>query len=119
MGSGIATPAAFLRVVESAEFAVTFGAAANFTHGLPGAPRGAQAVLRCKTAELGYSVGDEVPLPAAVGGGINGTLSLNANGTSITVSICAGGYIQVCRKDTFANQAITAASWRLVVRAWR
>jgi len=96
------------------------GAAASTTsvsHGLSAIPRLYTVSMRCKTAEFGYSVGDEVLVTASINGGI---ASIWANATTIGITMgTSTGVAGVVRRDTFATQtAITAASWKYVFRAW-
>ncbi len=85
-------------------------------HGFAVIPRLVYVVIRNKTAELGYSIGDEVNVGSVTAAG-NG-LIVYADATSIGVVQGAGAFA-IFRKDTFINTSITLANWKLVVRAWR
>ncbi len=73
------------------------------------------AVLRCKTAELGYAAGDEVQLHTfmdAVGTSNNRGVSVWANTTQLGVSVQTN--ITLIEQDTQNQNNITPANWRLV-----
>ena len=104
----------FSKYVESAEQAVSAG---NVTvaHGLAGTPVMVWAVLRCTTAELGYSIGDELNIvPTNLAGVEHCATYGNATNIGIVVNTTS---FQVARKDTLAVATATAASWRIVLRA--
>lgn len=111
------TPAKISEYYESAE--ITVATAVSVSHGLSGTPTLMQAVLRCKTTDLGYAVGDEVDV--VVGGDAAGenivavwsnstTLGLSVRVTTINIEQKAGG---------LSPAQITAANWKFVLRAWR
>jgi len=104
----------FSKYVESAEQAVSAG---NVTvaHSLAGTPVMVWAVLRCTTAELGYSIGDELNIvPTNLAGVEHCATYGNATNIGIVVNTTS---FQVARKDTLAVATATAASWRIVLRA--
>ena len=45
---------------ESGEIAISNGTTGTVAHGLGVVPKSVRSVIRCKSAELGYSVGDEI-----------------------------------------------------------
>lgn len=106
---------------ESAETALgAAGSNTTFAHGLGVVPRAVYVILRCKTAELGYSIGDEIAWVAnatqTVSGGPNVTIYADATNVGIVTNSNAPVLV---RKDTFANAGITAANWKYVVRAYK
>lgn len=89
-------------------------------------PKLAVAYLVCQTAELGYAVGDLVPVSAAI---VGGTVSANnqpgiaaALRTSVSrglrLYLPADGGLRIARLDTGAPAAITYANWRLRAYFW-
>lgn len=105
----------------SAETAI--GAAASNTtvnHGLAAVPRLITLTLRNKTAELGYSIGDEVSFIGQLTGlGIGISLYADATVVGIVRGSTTAGVLGVFRKDTGVIAAFTEANWKYVVRAWR
>ena len=100
----------------SAEVAVQSGAAAyTAAHGLGAVPQRSGARLRCKTAELGFSVGDEVEVWSV------GTGSNNVNGQVVADAANVGVYTRgtpnLTRKDTLVATVVTPANWRWVLWA--
>jgi len=97
----------------SAETAV--GGASSSTsiaHGLGAVPSAFFVVLRCKTAELGYSIGDEV----ACMGDLD-RFTVTADATNVVITI--GSAISLMRKDTFTSLTLTLANWKYVLRAYK
>lgn len=106
---------------ESAEQTLTLGTAASVAHGLGAVPEIARLALRCKTAELGYSVGDEVEYVGQMGDGTYGAsygATVFANATNVGFVIGATGGPSILNKSTGVAGAITLANWKGVLRAW-
>jgi hypothetical protein len=112
----------FTKEYTSGEQTITAGSPVTLAHGLGVAPKLITAEIVCKTAELGYSVGDVV----GVNIGQNSSSVLDAYGMSVrrdatNVSVLYGvdaGVFIVIRLDNAQAAAITASRWRLIVRAW-
>jgi hypothetical protein len=108
------------RSFESTEISLATSTVDSQAHSLGIVPKDHRQFLRCKTAELGYSVGDEV--------GIEGPRDQATAQTETELVLDATngvlliGTIQNQRainKTTPATQvAITAANWRYFWRAW-
>ena len=78
-------------------------------------PSKVEVSLVCKTAELGYSVGDEAQAGifiSTVGGGF---YKKNSTEIQIIQHSNPGTY----RADTGAQTGITASNWRYLIRAWK
>lgn len=75
-----------------------------------------RVVLRCKTAEQGYAVGDEVEL-FITGSTANQGYALTVDDTNITVS-SRGNYLMAHKAGSSAHATITNANWRFVAY-WR
>lgn len=107
--------------VESTEQTVpTSGSSVSFSHGLGATPIKVQAVLRCKTADLGYSVGDEVDV---TNNSWFNTIaaSTSANATQVSWAVTStGGYGPLIprKNDGYPMTATSLSDWRLVLRAW-
>ena len=104
---------------ESSEQSVptTTFASNTLTHGGSRVPDVCRLVLRCKTAELGYSVGDEVDVTLH-----NHTMSDRA--FNVWHSTTQTGYVwitglnvapSISHKTTGTMTTVTAANWRVVV----
>lgn len=83
-------------------------------HGLGGVPRWVRWVLVCQTADLGYSVGDEVDVDSAqINGNANQMFSWGANATNIFISEAPGNFTLV-RLDTQVRTLLSNVSfWAL------
>jgi hypothetical protein len=97
----------------SAEFSIVAGLAADTAHGLGAVPTGSQWVLVCKTAELGYSIGDEVDvLPSDQSSDQN--FNAGKNATNIFVIVRQTGTIRLLNKTTgVLTTTLNTANWRL------
>jgi hypothetical protein len=95
----------------------TSASTASVAHGGPRVPDQVQMLLRCKTAEAGYSVGDEVAVNVFNSGG-DKTFSVWANSTNVGMvwrsDTNAAPYVG--HKTTAVATNITAANWRLVFK---
>lgn len=112
--------AIFTAYTESAPVAVTFPLTTPKTiaHGVGGIPKLYVVVIKCTTAEFGYSIGDEVPITNGQDLYTAGNWRTIADSTNITI-IGTGSAISISNKSTGASQIATAANWSYVVRAWR
>lgn len=90
----------------------------TIAHGLAVVPRSVYVVTRCKTAEFGYSIGDEVQICSFGGSGAGG-ISIYADAINIGIVVVSASSPFVVRRDTFNNVSLTVANWKYVARAWR
>lgn len=99
---------------ESVEKGFVANSRITVQHGLSRIPYLYQVRLRCKVANLGYSVGDEIPITNMVDGdGARGYVSW-ANATEINFFVDTTNI-----QNTTADYAGTTASrWRVVFYAW-
>jgi hypothetical protein len=103
---------------ESAEQTIADAGSRTIAHGLSAEPKLVQAVLVCKSAEHGYSIGDKVFLnPSGFGDLVARGFSLVPDSTNLNVRYAANG-IGVVNKSAGTSNSVTPASWRLVLRAW-
>ena len=112
--------ARLMQVFESDEqSAFNSGTILTIAHGLGARPRFVFVRLRCKTAELGYSVGDETDGSFDDGGERHGPIPVRANATNLYYAY--GDYYPKIIKQIASAAAdwvnITPANWRLVFRA--
>jgi hypothetical protein len=111
-GTGSSTPVSsgvFTASFESSEIAIpSSDGFVTATHGLGAVPKLYSVCLRCKTAEHGYAVGDEVNLGIA-----------NAYRTSTDVSVRGNASVTLYNKTTGVyGSTITNSNWKLVFRAF-
>ena len=120
--TGGITSIPFNKEYVSAEQVITSGGPLTLTHGLGVKPKLVTAELVCKTAQLGYAVGDVV----LVAVGQQSTNLVDGSGlsiipTSTEIKVRYGNEVAVFIinvANTGAGSGITNANWRLVVRAW-
>lgn len=106
---------------ESAETACPSGTYTDtsLAHGGPRVPDVIQVVLRCKTIEAGFAVGDEVNMQNDIGDATNQASQTYANATNIGIQIIRSGATPpaIRHKTTGVLTTLTAANWKLVFRA--
>lgn len=104
---------------ESTEQALA--SAVSVAHGLSRTPILTYVILRCKTAEMGYSIADEVYIKtneySGGGGGVVNGNSIFADSANIGWSTTTTTP-SINNKSTGTQGNITAANWRVVLRAW-
>ena len=105
----------FAHYFQSADIPVVFNTQPAAAHGLGGKPLLLTMVLKNATAELGYSIGDEITITSYDASTMSNTVVADA--TNITISIGSG--ITINNKNSNTRSAITAANWAFVVRAWK
>lgn len=107
-------------MAESGELGIANNTLYTYAHSLGAIPKLMQAILRCKTAEYGYAINDEVTLASFVNSGSNVSTSVWADATNIYARInsSAGNNYSLARVSSNDAIAITYANWRIVLRAW-
>lgn len=108
-------------VFESSELTYATNTVVSATHSLGAVPKRFQAVLRCKTAELGHSIGDEIDVTSHYMTGPTGQPLFGAtvNATTIYFSAYSGVVNHVVDRGGSTGAPITPGSWRVVLRAWK
>ena len=119
----ISVPNVIKKFYESAEQPITPGGFIQLAHGLGTAPMLVQVWLKCKTADLGYSVGDmllattafEVPTNQGVGA------SIVVDATNLTIRYGNMGSV-FCVINKTNGSAIPGtfipSRWKAIFRAW-
>jgi hypothetical protein len=107
-------------MAESGELGIANNTTYSLAHGFAAVPKLVQAVLRCKTAEFGYAIGDEALLVPFVNSGSNVTTSVWADATNVSARInsSAANNYSIARISSNDAIAITYANWKIVLRAW-
>jgi hypothetical protein len=98
---------------ESAETAL--GTDISVAHGLGSRPTRAWLVMRCKAADGGYAIGDEIQRIPAASGASENLYEVWSSATNVGLTNYSGWVF--LRKDTGAPFFPVAASWRAVLRA--
>ena len=96
----------------SADQTVTLSGSLTLAHSLGAAPYAKVCHLKCTTAAAGYTIG------VVVDAGISGVASFIDISDTTNVGIRFSAAVNVPHKTTGVATAITAANWRLVVKAW-
>lgn len=103
------------RFVESSELGITgLHSIRTFNHGLGKVPTLVQCVLRCKVAQAGYSVGDEIKIDSLYGSNEWSNVVFS-NATAVGLIFRNAVF---SRKDNFTNETIIIDRWRIVFRVW-
>lgn len=112
----------FTEAFTSSEQTITSGGLLTLPHTLSSIPYLIMPYLICTTAELGYSIDDEVLInPAGNDPGGTGSRGFSVVPSDTTINIRYGNdvaAIKLIRKDTGASADITNANWKLIIRAW-
>ena len=107
----------------SAEQTISSAGSLTIAHGLGSSPSLVQCRLICKTAELNYSVDDEVIVAdhgQASSAANTFGLSLVPDATNVNIRFgSAATPILLSDKTTGSLTAVTNANWKLIVRAWK
>lgn len=112
----------FTKEYTSAEQAITAGGLLTLAHGLGVVPKLVVGQLICKTAENGYAIGDVIEMPLT---NLNSTAAngygCNARKDTTNVYIRYGSNASLwpaVNGTTGVYATLSAANWRLVVRAF-
>lgn len=100
----------------SSEQTVTASTVLDIAHGLAVVPDIVQVVLRCKTTQHGYAVGDEILIGSLNASG-NSAVTCNIDTTNVT--IVQGATIDLISITTLLGVSITVGNFKWVVRAWK
>lgn len=106
----------------STEQTITVAGALVIPHGLGASPSLVQARLICKTAEFGYSIGDEtiIGFHLDASGAANSGISVVIDSTNIDIRFGSNALtVTLVRKDTGATFHPTNANWKLIIKAWK
>ena len=102
---------------ESADQTVAVDTELDVAHGLGKRPSLVQIVLKCTTAEIGFSIDDEVIVNLAQSTTADRSYTIFTDATN--VSIVQGAGILLIGRSTLNTATLTPGSWRWVVRAWK
>lgn len=120
VSGSVSAPNVLTKYYESAEQPITRGGSLSLTHGLGTAPLLVIGLLKCKTAEHGYSVGDVLvySLASSPWAGV-GHFGMAAVISATTIDLRYGAQgITILNKTAGHNVYINTANWSFIVRAW-
>lgn len=101
------------------EISILAASASTDAHGLGGVPDRIKTIIRCKTAILGYAVGDEVEVAYSFYNGYeSNNVQVFATATDLK-SIQGLTKWWLAHATTGQVTAVAAANWKLVIKAWR
>lgn len=100
---------------------ITAAGALTLAHGLGAMPTLVQLRLKCLTAELGYSIGDEIIAnPTTDDGTTSRGISIVPDATNVNVRFGSNANLYaLLNKGTGTRATITNANWALIVKAWK
>lgn len=109
----------FTAYFASANQTITSAGALTIAHGLGRQPVLIFPVLKCLTAEQGYSIGDEIALLLQGFNVNNAGLTIVPDATNISIRFgSAASAMQAFNKTSGVAVNLTNTSWALIVRAW-
>jgi len=121
-GKALVSTSVFTESFTSAEQTITAAGALTLAHSLSASPSLVQARLICKTAEGGYSIGDEVIINPAgndIASAANRGIMLRPDATNMNIRYGADASpTAIIHNTTGGAFLITPANWKLIVRAW-
>lgn len=112
------SPAFLSKSYVSAEQLITAASLLTLPHGMATVPLLYSITLKCVTADLGYSVGDLVPVN--VSGDFGSTSSqwgIYHDATNINIRLGSAAIVLTTKGTGVAGTAVNA-NWRMIVRAW-
>lgn len=119
-GQALVTSGVLSQKFTSGDQAITLGGLITVAHGLPAKPDAIHVYLRCATADLNWSVGDEAQMPNGADGGSgagNTVQGVYADATNIYMRVSSSAPI-LGNKTTGAYSSITPANWRIKFYAY-
>lgn len=101
----------------SSDQTITLAGSLTIAHSLSAAPQLIQVRLKCTTANLNYSVNDEVIFSAMDTNASSSGFSIVPDSTNLNVRIGNTAPF-ILDKSTGVGNSITTTSWRLIIKAW-
>lgn len=121
VNADIISDAIFTKSYTSSDQTIVRTGTLTLAHGFGENPKFIQCVLKCITANLGYSVNDETIVnPSATSeSGSDSGLAITYDTTNIYVRFGDSvSVMNIIEKDTGVVSGITIGSWKLIVKAW-
>lgn len=106
---------------ESPQQTITANSTITLAHGLGAKPEVYALYAVCNTADLGYAVGEEIPIFWFINSSaVDGQSSqMSADATNVYIIIGANAAKQILSRTTRQQASKTLASWKYIVRAYR
>jgi hypothetical protein len=98
----------------SSEQTVTVDTELTVSHSLGAAPKVVDVVLRCKTAEQGYNIADEIQIHPSSSS--DRSFTIQRDGSNVV--IVQGQLLDCINVSTFNGAALTVGNWRWIIRAY-
>jgi len=119
MGVGVLLSSSFVAFTATGEVTLGQANAVIAAHALGVRPTLTRGYLRCKVAELGHNVGEEVPVECLINDGSGRTINFGADGANYWVRVSnVSGAPKMPGRGTGNIAAITPANWRFFMRMW-
>ena len=100
----------------SSEIALANDTQIDTAHSLGAIPTLVLVILRCKTADIGFGVGDEI-IYSSRANALDRGATIFSDATN--VSIVQGNEVMVIGATSKNQTLLTGASWKWVIRAWK
>lgn len=101
----------------SSEQTLAYDTTLDVGHSIGAIPSLVEVSLRCKTADLGYSVNDELIFATQQASSANDYgVAITKNATNVT--IVTSSLIAIVSKTNKNSEGLTVGSWRWIVKAW-
>lgn len=100
---------------------ITVAGSLTLAHSLGATPVLLSARLICTSAELGYSINDELFINPSINGAFSGNtgISIVPDATNLNIRFGSSSNVfEIVRKDTGAISGLTPAKWNIIFRAW-
>lgn len=117
---GLSAASIFTEEFISSGQTITSAGPLTIAHGLSSQPKLYLAFLECTTADLNYSIGDEIIVGLMSNGSvINRGVSIVPDATNLNIRYGSdSGVFSALNKTTGVGASLTNSSWELILRAW-
>lgn len=114
--------AVFTDSYDSGNQTITAAGSLTLAHSLGAKPKLVQCILKCTTAEDGYSIGDEVIINAGIVGDdetVSRGVSVVPDATNLNIRFgSATNTFMVLNKSSGGRESITNSNWAIIFKAW-
>ncbi len=103
----------------SSEQTLTTSTTLSVAHSLGALPSLVSVRLKCKTADIGYSVDEELEVSDIQGSEDQKKMGFSVSSDTTNVHVITGSPLRIINKSTHNFGTITAGNWKWIVRAWK